>query len=88
MNKTVRTTLVIEVVKDFDKNYDGANDENTLQYLVAQDLENKGYDVRKCEILNSKRGLILEQLKRVDEAELNFQMETAKLNELIRYKNE
>ena len=88
MNKTVRTTLVIEVVKDFDKNYDGANNENTLQYLVAQDLENKGYDVRKCKILNSKHGLILEQLKRVDEAELNFQMETAKLNELMRYKNE
>lgn len=88
MNKTVRTTLVIEVVKDFDKNYDGANDENTLQYLVAQDLENKGYDVRKCEILNSKRSLILEQLKRVDEAELNFNIETAKLNELMRYKNE
>ena len=84
MNKTVRTTLLIEVVKYFDKNYDGANDENTLQYLITRDLENKGYDVRKCEILNSKHGLILEQLKRVDEAELNYQMEIDKLDKLMK----
>lgn len=90
MNKKVRATLLVEVVTEFEDNYDGANDEEIVRYIVEQDLEDNGFDVRKCELLDCKRGLILEQLKRVDEAELNFQIETEKLNELIKsgYSNE
>lgn len=84
MNKKVRATLLVEVVTTFENNFDDSNDEETVRFLVEQDLEDHGYDVRKCELLDCKRGLILEQLKRVDEAELNFQIETAKLNELMK----
>lgn len=90
MNKKVRATLLVEVVAEFYDDCDGANDEETVRYIVEQDLEDSGVEVRKCELLDCKRGLILEQLKRVDEAELNFQIETEKLNELIKsgYSNE
>lgn len=84
MIKKVRATLLVEIVTEFDDNYAYLNDEETVQFLVEQDLKDKGYDLRKCEILSCKHGLILEQLKRVDEAELNFQIETAKLNELMK----
>lgn len=84
MIKKSRATSLVEVVVEFDDDYADSNDEETVRFLVEQDLKDKGYDLRKYELLDCKRGLILEQLKRVDEAELNFQMETAKLNELMR----
>ena len=84
MNKKVRATLLVEVVTEFDDNYADSNDEETVRFLIEQNLKDSDFDVRKCELLDCKRGLILEQLKRVDEAELNFQMETEKLNELIK----
>lgn len=84
MNKKVRETLLVEVVAEFDDLYVDDNDENTVKFLVEQNLKDSGFDVRKCELLDCKRGLILEQLKRVDEAELNFQIETTKLNELMK----
>lgn len=90
MNKKVRATLLVEVVTEFDDNYADSNDEETVRFLIEQNLKDSDFDVRKCELLDCKRGLILEQLKRVDEAELNFQMETEKLNGLIKsgYSNE
>ena len=82
--KKVRATLLVEVVAEFEENYCNENDEETLRFLVEQNLKDYGYDIRKCELLDCNRGLILEQLKRVDEAELKYQIETAKLNELMK----
>ena len=84
MNKKVRATLLVEIIAEFDDLYADDNDEDTVRFLVEQDLKDSGFDILKCELLDCKRGLILEQLKRVDEAELNFQIETAKLNELMK----
>lgn len=90
MNKKVRATLLVEVVAEFYDDYDGVNDEESIRCIVEQDLQDSGVEVRKCELLDCKRDLILKQLKRVDEAELNFQIETEKLNELMKsgYSNE
>ena len=82
--KKVRATLLVEVVAEFEADYNDGNDEETLRFLIEQNLKDHGYDVRKCELLDCNRGLILEQLKHVDEAELKYQIETAKLNELMK----
>lgn len=84
MIKKARATLFVEVVTEFDDDYADANDEETVSFLVKQDLQDKGFNVRRCEVLKADHGLILEQLKRVDEAELKYQMEVAQLNELMK----
>lgn len=84
MNKKVRTTLLIELIAEFQDNIDGSNDEETVKYLVKQNLEDLGYNVKKCNTLDTNHALKLEQIKRVDEAELNYQIEVAKLNALIK----
>lgn len=45
--KEVRATLLIEVVSEFE---DDTNDEDTVRYLVEQDLEDIGWQVDRCEI--------------------------------------
>ena len=82
MNKKVRATLLVEVEKE--TNFGNVNEEEVLSSLVEEVLDDYGLDVRKCEVLKSDYGLILEQLKRVDEAELKYQMEVAQLNELMK----
>lgn len=82
MNKKVRATLLVEVEKE--TNFGNVNEEEVLFSLVEEVLDDYGLDVRKCEVLKSDYGLILEQLKRVDEAELKYQMEVAQLNELMK----
>lgn len=82
MNKKVRATLLVEVEKE--TNFGNVNEEEVLYSLVEEVLDDYGLDVRKCEVLKSDYGLILEQLKRVDEAELKYQMEVAQLNELMK----
>lgn len=82
MNKKVRATLLVEVEKE--TNFGNVNEEEVLSSLVEEVLDDYGLDVRKCEVLKSDYGLILEQLKRVDEAELKYQMEIAQLNELMK----
>ena len=84
MVRKAKATLLVEVVTEFDDNYADSNDEETVRFLIEQNLKDSDFDVRKCEVLDCKRGLILEQLKRVDEAELKYQIETAKLNELMK----
>ena len=82
MNKKVRATLLVEVEKE--TNFGNVNEEEVLFSLVEEVLDDYGLDVRKCEVLKSDYGLILEQLKRVDEAELKYQMAVAQLNELMK----
>lgn len=82
MNKKVRATLLVEIEKE--TNFGNVNEEEVLFSLVEEVLDDYGLDVRKCEVLKSDYGLILEQLKRVDEAELKYQMEVAQLNELMK----
>lgn len=74
MNKKVRATLLVEVVAEFYDDYDGVNDEETVRCIVEQDLQDSGVEVRKCEVLTGDFGLMVEQLKCVDEAEFNFQI--------------
>ena len=82
MNKKVRANLIVEVEKE--TNFGNVNEEEVLFSLVEEVLDDYGLDVRKCEVSKSDYGLILEQLKRVDEAELKYQMEVAQLNELMK----
>lgn len=71
MVRKAKATLLVEVVTEFDDNYTDSNDEETVRFLIEQNLKDSDFDVRKCEVLDCKRVLILEQLKRVDEAEFS-----------------
>lgn len=87
MIRKAKATLLVEVETKFDDEYADLKDEESVRLLVKQDLEDSGFDVLKCELLDCKHEynlMLEEQLKRVEEAELNFQMETAKLNELMK----
>lgn len=82
MHKKVRATLLVEVEKE--ANFCNVNGEEVISSLVEEVFDDYGLDVRRCEVLKPDYGLILEQLKRVDEAELKYQMEVAQLNELMK----
>lgn len=83
MNKKVRTTLLVEVESECIGDCEDF-DEETVAYLVKNDLEQYAFKVYKSEVLKPDYGLILEQLKRVNEAELKHQMEVTQLNELMK----
>ncbi len=80
MIKKVRATLLVEVIAEFKDNYDGANDEETVRYIVEQDLEDNGFDVRKCEVLTGDFGLMVEQLRE----ELKYQTALTEIKETMK----
>lgn len=79
MNKKVRATLLVEVVTEFEGNYDSANDEETVRYIVEQSLEDSGVDIRKCEVLTDDFGLMVEELRQ----ELKYQIAFTEIKEAM-----
>lgn len=58
MGKEVRATLLVEVVAEFE---DDISDEDTVRYLVEQDLEDIGWQVDRCEIASDDKEADLEK---------------------------
>lgn len=80
MDKKVRATLLIEVVAEFDDLYADDNDEDTVRFLVEQDLKDSGFDVKKCEVLTGDFGLMVEQLRQ----ELKYQTALTEIKEIMK----
>ena len=47
--KNIKATLKVILSTDFHE--DGESNEETLRYIVEQDLQDFGYDVEACEVI-------------------------------------
>lgn len=49
MGRKIKTKLLIEIETDFD---DNISDEDTIKYLLEQDLSDNGWQINNIEIYN------------------------------------
>lgn len=78
--KEVTSILLVEATSQFE---DEGADEETLRSCIESDLSDHGYSINQCTLLDSNTGEKLAQLQRVKDAELNYQLELAKLEKLL-----
>lgn len=47
----IRTLLLLDIETELTDDPKNLSDENTLRYLVEEDLQDLGYDVHTCEVV-------------------------------------
>lgn len=79
--KEVRTKLLVDVSSEMEDVPE--NDGETIRYCIEQDLENQGYEVYSCEVLN-KDGLDKDTLQKIiDRLTENIDKYQDELNKLM-----
>ena len=78
--KKVRATLIVELSCCLEN----SDDEKTLRDWVEKNLSDWDYDVKRCELLDNETGFIIDQLERVNKAEVNLKIEKARLDEILK----